>query len=69
MTEMTKYRPGTFCWSDLASVDVEASKAFYTGLFGWKVTDIPVGEGVSSSTFGKDGKDVCGLFQLAHEVA
>ena len=27
--------PGQFGWNELLSTDVEASKNFYTGLFGW----------------------------------
>jgi predicted enzyme related to lactoylglutathione lyase len=35
MPEKTEYAPGTPCWVDLASPDVEASKRFYGDLFGW----------------------------------
>ncbi len=27
--------PHTFCWNELLSTDVEGSKKFYSGLFGW----------------------------------
>lgn len=37
MGQRTSYEPGTFCAVDLSSPDREASKAFYTGLFGWEV--------------------------------
>jgi predicted enzyme related to lactoylglutathione lyase len=37
MPEMTRYEPGTPSWVDVGSPDVEASKAFYGGLFGWEV--------------------------------
>jgi predicted enzyme related to lactoylglutathione lyase len=30
--------PGTFCWADLSTADVPAAKAFYEGLFGWKIS-------------------------------
>ena len=29
--------PGALCWNELASPDVEGSKAFYSGLFGWQI--------------------------------
>ncbi|GAA2386265.1 VOC family protein [Dactylosporangium salmoneum] len=29
------YAPGTPCWAELVSPDVEAAAEFYTGLFGW----------------------------------
>ncbi|MEV0385366.1 VOC family protein [Nonomuraea sp. NPDC050643] len=32
----THYLPGSPCWLDLGSPDLEASTAFYTGLFGWR---------------------------------
>lgn len=31
----TSFVPGTPCWTDLSSPDIEASRAFYGGLFGW----------------------------------
>jgi predicted enzyme related to lactoylglutathione lyase len=33
--KITEYAPGTPCWVDLGSPDLEASKSFYTALFGW----------------------------------
>ncbi len=45
MSERTQYAPGTFCWTDLATTDPEAAKAFYAGLFGWEAEDMPVGDG------------------------
>ncbi|WP_242888473.1 VOC family protein [Actinomadura litoris] len=35
MAEVTRYATGAPCWVDLASPDVQASKEFYRGLFGW----------------------------------
>ncbi len=28
--------PGTFCWADLVTKNIEASRQFYTGLLGWE---------------------------------
>jgi len=39
--KMTRHKPGTPSWVDLASPDVEATKAFYTGLFGWQAYASP----------------------------
>jgi hypothetical protein len=33
--KVTQYVPGTPCWIDLGSPDLDASVAFYSGLFGW----------------------------------
>jgi predicted enzyme related to lactoylglutathione lyase len=35
---MSKYAPGTQCWVDLASPDVDASVDFYGKLMGWTTT-------------------------------
>src|SRR6201995_3079938 len=56
MGERTQYTPGTFSWTDLNTTDQEAAKAFYTGLFGWEITDMPAGEGVVYSMAAIDGK-------------
>jgi predicted enzyme related to lactoylglutathione lyase len=49
MGERTQYSPGTFSWADLTTSDQSAAKEFYTGLFGWEWTDMPVGDGVDYS--------------------
>jgi uncharacterized protein len=46
MGERGAYKPGTFCWSELATSDQDAAKAFYGGLLGWEANDMPVGDGV-----------------------
>jgi predicted enzyme related to lactoylglutathione lyase len=49
MGERTSYTPGTFCWSELSTTDLDGAKAFYAGLFGWEPQDNPVpGGGVYS---------------------
>ncbi len=35
MAEMQRYEPGTPSWIDIGSTDLDATHAFYTGLFGW----------------------------------
>jgi uncharacterized protein len=35
--------PGALCWNELATPDLDAAQAFYSGLFGWSYT--PFGEG------------------------
>jgi uncharacterized protein len=58
MGERTDYTPGTFSWTDLATTDQDAAKAFYTALFGWESQDNPVGDGVVYSMMLIDGKPV-----------
>ncbi len=68
MAEMTEYPPGSFCWVDLATTDVEGAKSFYTKLFGWEAVDVPAGEEGIYTMFAKDGKDVCAVFALDEEM-
>jgi predicted enzyme related to lactoylglutathione lyase len=37
--------PGALTWNDLISPDVEASAAFYRGLFDWQIEEVPGSEG------------------------
>lgn len=60
MAERTQYAPGTFSWTDLATTDPEAAKAFYGGLFGWQAEDIPVPGGFYSMQR-VGGKDVAAI--------
>ena len=61
MGERTQYTPGTFSWTDLNTTDQEAAKAFYSGLFGWEITDMPAGEGINYSMAAIDGKWVAAI--------
>ena len=64
MPEVTSHNPGTFCWVELTTTDAEASKSFYSQLLGWTSIDNPMGEGMVYSMMQKDGKNVCGLYQM-----
>ncbi len=58
---VTKYPAGTFSWADIYSTDMEKTKTFLTGLFGWTTQDFPTGEGRPNYTmFSLDGKNVAG---------
>ena len=56
MPEMTSYVPGTPCWVDVSSDDIEATAAFYGSLFGWDAMVMPDGGGYTM--FLQDGKAV-----------
>ncbi len=45
MGKRTGYEPGTFCWLDLSTGDLDAARNFYGGLFGWEFesSEIPGG--------------------------
>lgn len=42
MGERERHEHGSFSWTDLATPDAQASKAFYGGLFPWEYTDNPI---------------------------
>jgi predicted enzyme related to lactoylglutathione lyase len=46
MPDRTSHAPGTLSWTDLATTDADAAKAFYARLLGWEYDDQPAGEGV-----------------------
>jgi uncharacterized protein len=68
MSERTSYAPGTPCWVDLSTPDLEASAEFYGGLLGWEVPELP-----NSAEMGgyrrakKGGADVAGMVPLMQE--
>ncbi|MDQ6727001.1 MAG: VOC family protein [Actinomycetota bacterium] len=59
----TGYTPGTFCWTDLSTVDAMGAKAFYAGLFGWEAVDVARQPAGTYTWLRLDGRDVCALFQ------
>jgi predicted enzyme related to lactoylglutathione lyase len=68
MSERTSYEPGTPCWVDLGSPDLDASVEFYAALFGWEV---PASENVEQTggyrRATKGGADVVGMMPLMQE--
>jgi uncharacterized protein len=56
MPEFTEYAPGTPCWVDVTSPDLERSVAFYSELFGWTADQDPRPEAGGYTRFSKDGK-------------
>ena len=68
MSERTSYAPGTPCWVDLGSPDLDASVEFYGALFGW---DVPASENIEQTggyrRATKGGADVVGMMPLMQE--
>ncbi len=58
MAEIKSYKPGTFCWADLATTDTAGAKRFYSELFGWKTEDMPIPGGGAYIMARIGGKDV-----------
>jgi predicted enzyme related to lactoylglutathione lyase len=56
------YPAGVTCWVDTEQPDLDAAAAFYSGLFGWTLTDVaPPGLGDSYVVATLDGQDVAAL--------
>jgi uncharacterized protein len=68
MSERTSYTPGTPCWVDLGTPDIDAAAAFYVGLFGWSVEE---GENAEQTGGYRQaelrGQPVAGLMPLMQE--
>ena len=67
MPTVTQHAPGTFCWPELATLDQNGAKAFYTSLFGWTVTDHDMGPQGVYTIFQSDGADVAALYTMREE--
>lgn len=64
MAEVTTYPPGAFCWIELATTDGGAAKQFYSGLFGWKTEDSPIGPDMVYTMLRIGSMDVGALYQM-----
>ncbi len=68
MTEQECASPpssGSFCWQELATRDVAAAKTFYTALFGWTTTEMPMGDaGTYTIVMNKD-EGIGGIYDMS----
>jgi predicted enzyme related to lactoylglutathione lyase len=67
MPTVTQHAPGTFCWPELATLDQNAAKAFYTSLFGWTANDNDMGPQGVYTIFQSGGADVAALYTMRDE--
>jgi uncharacterized protein len=67
MGEVTAYPPGTFCWVDLATTDLESAKRFYGELFGWEMEDLPSPPAGTYTMCRVEGKDVAAIYDQPDE--
>ena len=68
MTEMTTYAPGTPCWVDLGSPDIDASVSFYGELLGWDVPESENAEETGGYRIATQrGKSAAGMMPLMQE--
>ena len=69
MAEVTRHDPGQFCWSELATADPQAAKAFYASVFGWTTDDRPAGPASTYTTVKLRGLDVGAIYAQEREEA
>jgi predicted enzyme related to lactoylglutathione lyase len=67
MPHVAKHAPGNFCWIELATTDQSAGKEFYSELFGWTISEFPMGPKDFYTTFEIDGRDVAAVYTLRPE--
>ncbi len=61
--------PGTYCWSELITTDLDASKAFYGAVFGWGAEDQgPPGGPPAYTEWKLTGKSVGGMMAKTPEM-
>jgi len=58
--------PGTFCWNELATTNLEAAKKFYTELFGWKLKESQAA-GMIYNEIVAAGREIGGMYQMGAE--
>lgn len=59
--------PGALCWTELMTHDAGKARGFYTGLFGWKAEDKPVGP-MTYTIFTNGGVQAGGMMQMTKEM-
>jgi uncharacterized protein len=68
MPEMTTYAPGTPCWVDLGTPEIERTADFYGALFGWEVPESENAEQTGGYRLAELGsKPAAGMMPLMQE--
>lgn len=58
---------GAFSWSELMAPDIEGAKSFYSQLFGWTLTDMPM-EGMTYTIIKAGDREVGGMMTTPPEA-
>ena len=64
MVELGIHQPGTFCFIEAGSVDIESSSRFYEELFGWEVDGRLLPDGNRYTRFLMRGGPVAGMYEV-----
>lgn len=54
---------GEFCWTELATTNVQSAKDFYKKVFDWKFSDLNMGE-MTYTMIKRDGKEFGGMWAI-----
>lgn len=68
MPTFSSHAPGTFCWPELYTTDQAGAKAFYSGLFGWEIKDLPMGPDAVYTIFTLAGRDAAACYGSLPEM-
>lgn len=63
MGKRESYEPGTFCWLDLSTSDLDGARAFYGELFGWEFEDSEIPGGGVYTMCQLQGDEVAAIVQ------
>lgn len=61
MSDQPKF--GEFCWTELATTNVQSAKDFYGKVFGWKFSDIDMGE-MTYTMIKRDNQEFGGMWAI-----
>lgn len=64
MTHTEHQKPGSFCWVELGTTDQQSAKQFYSSLFSWTSTDVPMGPSGLYTLFHVEGHDAGAAYTL-----
>lgn len=67
-TQQEKPRHGEFCWNDLATTDLAASRKFYGEMFGWQFKDSREAGMDYTEISRADNKQFGGMWQITEEM-
>ena len=69
-TEMTMPKQGEFCWTEIATNNLEECKSFYSNVFGWNFKDLDNPElGMEYPQFSvADDLPIGGMYQISEEM-
>jgi len=67
MPAIDSHTPGSFCWSELVTSDVDAALVFYGTLFGWEPEESDLGDASRYVRCTLNGRYVAAIVQMSEE--